>query len=79
MKALVNNSYVRKQRSIDYEKYVRGFFKINIISLVEASSETPGLSVESGKMEANVFKNGQESPQDATLNEPVPTYSNACL
>ena len=39
-----------------------------IISLVEASSEIQGLSVESGKTAAKVFKNGQESPWDATVN-----------
>ena len=43
MKAFVNNRYVRKihkQHNIDYEKYVRRSFKINIISMVVASSET---------------------------------------
>ena len=37
-----------------------------------ASSETlQSRSVGSGKTEANVFKNGPESPWDATLNEPA--------
>ena len=36
------------------------------------SSETlQRRSVGSGKTEANVFKNGRESPWDATLNEPA--------
>ena len=46
--------------------------RFSIILFEEYSSETQGRSAGSGKTEAKVFKNGQESPWDATLNEPVP-------
>ena len=37
---------------------------------MNASSESQGQSVGSGKAVAKVFKNGQETPWDASLNEP---------
>ena len=43
-----------------------------IIMFEEYFLETQGRSVGSGKREAKVFKKGQESSWDATLNEPVP-------
>ena len=61
----MNNSYIRKihkQRSINYEKYVRGYFKVIIISLVEAYSGIQGWLLEPRKTAAKVFKNGQENP-----------------
>ena len=44
---------------------------IIVITLVQASLETQGRSVESRKTTAKVFKNGRECRRDATLNEPV--------
>ena len=42
------------------------------VSEEESSLETQGRSVGSGIMVAKVFKNGEESLWDATLNKPVP-------
>ena len=80
MKAHVNNSSIRKihkQRNLAMTNMFVGTCKkkiyiyIIIISLVEASSETQGRSVESGKTAAKVLKNGRQSPWDATLKKLV--------
>ena len=44
---------------------------IIVITLVQASLETQGRSVESGKTASKVFKNGRDYRWDATLDEPV--------
>ena len=44
---------------------------IIVITLVQASLETQGRSVETGKTASKVFKNGREFRWDATLDEPV--------
>ena len=40
-------------------------------NMLQASLETQGRSVESGKTAAKVFKNGRECRWDTTLDEPV--------
>ena len=52
---------------------MRNMFVKNIIviTLVQASLETQGRSVETGKTASKVFKNGRECRWDATLDEPV--------
>ena len=47
-------------------------YDFHYVSEEESSLETQGRSVGSGITAVKVFKNGGESPWDATLNKPVP-------
>ena len=77
MKAHVNNSYIRKTHKRHSFNYIWEicswvFVKIIIIiTLVQASLETQGRSVEGGETASKAFENGRKDPRNATLDEPV--------
>ena len=52
----------------------KGPVKVSKFSVENTSSETQGRSVGSRKTKTKVFKNGWESPWDATFDEQVPRF-----